>query len=100
MPQPSSTDVHVDAPLTNLSVGFKNDMNSFVADKVFPTVPVAKQTDKFFTFTQADFFRTDAKLSLRVQVTNSALPRTAAMFLHFTKTLQIKLVRTLMLLWI
>lgn len=62
MPQPSSTDVHVDAPLTNLSVGFKNDLNHFVADKVFPTVPVAKQTDKYFTYTQADFFRTDAKL--------------------------------------
>ena len=62
MPQPNSTDVHVDAPLTNLSIGFKNDMSNFVADKVFPTVPVAKQTDKFFTYTQADFFRTDAQL--------------------------------------
>jgi len=62
MPQPSSTDVHVDGPLTNLSVGFKNDMKSFVADQVFPTVPVAKQTDKYFTYTQADFFRTDAQL--------------------------------------
>ena len=62
MPQPNSTDVHVDAPLTNLSVGFKNDMNSFIAEKVFPTVPVAKQTDKYFTYTQADFFRTDAQL--------------------------------------
>ena len=61
MPQPTSTDVHVDGPLTNLSVGFKNDMNHFVADKVFPTVPVAKQTDKYFTYTQADFFRTDAQ---------------------------------------
>ena len=62
MPQPTSTDVHVDGPLTNLSVGFKNDMNHFVADKVFPTVSVAKQTDKYFTYTQADFFRTDAQL--------------------------------------
>ena len=62
MPQPNSTDVHVDGPLTNLSVGFKNDMNHFVSDKVFPTVPVAKQTDKYFTYTQADFFRTDAQL--------------------------------------
>jgi hypothetical protein len=62
MPQPTTTDVHVDAPLTNLSVGFKNDMSSFVADQVFPNVPVAKQTDKYFTYTQADFFRTDARI--------------------------------------
>tara|TARA_R100000353_G_scaffold77868_1_gene58877 strand:+ start:25 stop:978 length:954 start_codon:yes stop_codon:yes gene_type:complete len=62
MPNPTSGDVHVDAPLTNLSVGFKNDMTNFVADRVFPTVPVAKQTDKFFKYTQDDFFRTDAKL--------------------------------------
>jgi len=62
MPQPTTTDVHVDAPLTNLSVGFKNDASSFIADQVFPNVPVAKQTDKYFTYTQADFFRTDAQL--------------------------------------
>ena len=62
MPQPTNTDVHVDGPLTNLSVGFKNDMKAFVADQVFPTVPVAKQTDKYFTYTQGDFFRTDAQL--------------------------------------
>ena len=62
MPQPTTTDVHVDAPLTNLSVGFKNDMSAFVADQVFPNVPVAKQTDKYFTYTQADFFRTDARI--------------------------------------
>ena len=62
MPQPTTTDVHVDAPLTNLSVGFKNEMSSFIADQVFPNVPVAKQTDKYFTYTQDDFFRTDARL--------------------------------------
>tara|TARA_R100000152_G_C6781653_1_gene216661 strand:+ start:776 stop:1732 length:957 start_codon:yes stop_codon:yes gene_type:complete len=62
MPQPTSTDVHVDTPLTNLSVGFKNDMSNFIADRVFPSVPVAKQTDKYFTYTQDDFFRTDARL--------------------------------------
>ena len=62
MPQPTTTDVHVDGPLTNLSVGFKNDMKSFVADQVFPTVSVAKQTDKYFTYTQADFFRSDAMI--------------------------------------
>lgn len=62
MPQPNSTDVHVDGPLTNLSVGFKNDAKNFIADRVFPAVPVAKQTDKYFTYTQDDFFRTDAQL--------------------------------------
>ena len=46
MPQPNSTDVHVDGPLTNLSVGFKNDAKNFIADQVFPNVSVAKQTDK------------------------------------------------------
>ena len=37
-------------------------MTNFVADRVFPAVPVAKQTDKFFKYTQDDFFRTDAQL--------------------------------------
>ena len=57
MPQPTTGDVHIDAILTNMSIAFMQDQDHFVAGKVFPTVPVQKQTDKFFTYTQDDFFR-------------------------------------------
>jgi len=57
MPQPTSTDVHVDAILTNMSVAFMQEAYAFVASRAFPQVSVNKQTDKYFTYSQADFFR-------------------------------------------
>jgi len=60
MPQPTQSQVHVDAILTNMSVAYMQDADSFVASKVFPTVNVAKQSDKYFTYTQADFYRDQA----------------------------------------
>ena len=57
MPQPTSTDVHVDAVLTNMSVAYMQEAYAFVTSRAFPVVNVAKQTDKYFTYSQADFFR-------------------------------------------
>ncbi len=54
MPQPTQSDVHVDAILTGISVAYMQDTDHFVAGKVFPTVPVTKQSDKFFTYTQEE----------------------------------------------
>ncbi len=57
MPQPTSTDVHVDAILTNMSIAYLQESYAFVAGRAFPGVNVQKQTDKYFTYSQADFFR-------------------------------------------
>ena len=57
MPQPTSTDVHVDAVLTNMSVAYQQEAYAFVAARAFPVVNVAKQTDLYFTYSQADFMR-------------------------------------------
>ena len=57
MPQPTSTDVHVDAVLTNMSVAYQQEAYAFVANRAFPVVNVAKQTDLYFTYSQADFMR-------------------------------------------
>ena len=57
MPQPTSSDVHVDAILSNMSVAYMQEAYAFVAGRAFPTVNVQKQTDKYFTYSQADFFR-------------------------------------------
>ena len=70
MPSPTTSDVHVDAVLTNMSIAYMQDADHFVAGKVFPTVPVQKQSDLYYTYTQADFFR-DA-VELRADGTESA----------------------------
>ena len=45
MPNPTSQDVHVDAILTSMSVAYMQDSNAFVSSRVFPTIPVQKQSD-------------------------------------------------------
>jgi hypothetical protein len=62
MPQPTTSDVHVDAVLTNMSVAYIQNQAHFVAGQVFPTVPVEKQSDKYFIYTKGDWFRDEAQL--------------------------------------
>ena len=56
---PTISDLHVNTPLTNLSVAYMQDPNDFVAWRMFPIVPVQKQGDQYYIFNQADFFRDD-----------------------------------------
>lgn len=57
MPQPTLSDVHVNVPLTNLSVAFFQEATAFVASRVFPTVPVMKQSDRYYVYNRGDFNR-------------------------------------------
>ncbi len=54
----SPSAVHIDAPLTNLTIAFLQDANGFIADRVFPKVSVSKKTDKYYIYNRADFNRT------------------------------------------
>jgi hypothetical protein len=62
MPQPTQSQVHVDAILTNISVAYMQRAENFIADKVFPVVPVDKQSDKYFKYTKNDWLRDEAKV--------------------------------------
>ena len=70
MPQPTQNQVHVDAILTNISVAYMQSQENFIASKVFPVVPVSKQSDKFFKYTKNDWFRDEAQR--RADATESA----------------------------
>lgn len=70
MPQPTSTAVHVSRPLTNLSVAYIQRAENFIADRVFPAVPVEKQNDQYFTYAKEDWFRDEA--TVRAPGTESA----------------------------
>lgn len=61
MAQPTPSDVHVDAILTNISVAYIQEQNAFIANRVFPNIPVEKQSDKYFKYTKGDWFRDEAK---------------------------------------
>lgn len=61
MPQPHINSVHIDAILTNISVAYLQNQDNFIADKVFPVIPVDKKSDKYFTYTKNDWFRDEAQ---------------------------------------
>src|SRR3990167_7153444 len=57
MPQPDIGDLHVNALLTQLSIAHMNKEEHYVADKVFPLVPVEKQSDVYAVYQRGDFFQ-------------------------------------------
>lgn len=60
MPQPDTRDVHIDAILTQYSLAYQN--RAYIADSLFPVVSVSKQSDKYFTYDKAHWFRDIAQL--------------------------------------
>lgn len=56
---PTPGDVHINRPLTNIAIAFANNAG-FVHNRVFPSVPVQKQSDSYFVWERADFHRDEA----------------------------------------
>lgn len=57
---PTPGDMHVNAPLTNISVAYLQEQTQFVATRVFPVVPVQKQSDRYFLYSKGDLMRSEA----------------------------------------
>jgi len=60
--QPTRSDVHVNRPLTNISIAFMQSATHFVADRVFPNIPVSKQSDRYFAIERGEFNRDQMQL--------------------------------------
>ncbi len=59
---PKMQDAHIDRALTNISVAYLQDASAFIADKVFPIVPVKRQSDVFYVYNKGDFMRDEAQV--------------------------------------
>ena len=64
MPNPVASDLHIDALLTEISLAIMNEEGDYIADRAFPPVFVAKQSDKLLAFDDG-FFRADEGDALR-----------------------------------
>ncbi len=60
MPQPTLGDVHINAPLTNMSFAYTADLNT-VFDKLFPVLPVQKKSDAYYTYPKGNWRRLQAR---------------------------------------
>lgn len=54
------SDLHINRPLTNVSVAYFQDPNDFIADDIFPPVPVDKRSDIFWKYSKSDWRRSRA----------------------------------------
>lgn len=70
MPMLTPSSVHIDQPLTNLTLAYVQEQGNFIADKVFPTVGVQRQSDKYYIYDRAGMNRTGdvKKLAPRTEV--------------------------------
>jgi len=59
MPNPTQSDLHVNVPLTNVSVAYIPNAGDYICQKVFPKVPVQKQSDMYWKWSKSDWRRTD-----------------------------------------
>lgn len=61
MPNPVGSDLHVNIPLTNVSIAYFQDQSNFVADKVFPIIPVDKQSNLYNRYSKSQWRKTNAQ---------------------------------------
>ena len=55
--QPTISDVHVNVPLTNLTLMYDQEDDAFVSDKVFPVISVQMKSDLYYVYNKGDFTR-------------------------------------------
>lgn len=63
---PNMNQAHVDRALTNMSVAYMQDESNYIADKVFPIVPVKRQSDLYYIYNTGDFLRDEAQVRGRI----------------------------------
>lgn len=68
--KPTPGDVHVNTPLSNISIAEIQSMEGFVADKVFPNIPVSVQSDRYYTYDRGYLNRDE--MQVRAPSTESA----------------------------
>lgn len=61
MPMPSMADVHINVPLTNVSIAYIQNASNFIATKVFPSIPVDNRSNLYWKYSKSDWRRTDVQ---------------------------------------
>ncbi len=82
MPLLTPSSVHIDQPLSNLTLAYVQEQTNFIADKVFPTVGVQSQSDKYYIYDRANMNRTGdvKKLAPRTEVNRIGMALSSAAY--------------------
>ncbi|WP_409264515.1 major capsid protein [Pseudomonas sp. KCJK9000] len=57
MAGPTSNNVHVNKPLTNISIAYMQKAENFIATKVFPNIPSTNRSDIYYRYDRGEFNR-------------------------------------------
>lgn len=57
MSGPTARNVHVNKPLTNISIAYLQNAANFVATQVFPNIPSTNRSDIYYTYDRGEFNR-------------------------------------------
>lgn len=61
MAQPNNNQIHVDAPLTNISIAYMQNVQDLISMRAFASVPVLKESNIYFTYDKDAWFRSDVR---------------------------------------
>nr|BAL52631.1 hypothetical conserved protein [uncultured prokaryote] len=61
MPRPTGNQLRVDVPLTNISIAYIQDASQYIAEKIFPRVPVKRQSDRVPKYDKASWLAARAQ---------------------------------------
>ncbi len=67
---PTGADLRIDALLSNLSIGYMNEPESYIADRVFPMINSKVRSGKYAKYKKHEWFRDEARK--RAPLTESA----------------------------
>ena len=58
---PFQSQVHVNRVLTEISIAYMQDAKNFIADRIFPKIPVQRQSDIYYIYERGDLNRDEVK---------------------------------------
>jgi len=79
-PRPTPADRHYDKVLSNVGLAFFQSKEKYIAGRVFPSIPVSKQTDAIRVYSVADLLRIEAE----EMGEGTAAPQETGTFSHIT----------------
>ena len=59
--RPDVSDLHIDRPMTNMSIAYHQKESDYVASKITRAIPVMNQTNLFASYDKQTFFRDEAQ---------------------------------------
>jgi len=59
---PERSQIHIDVALTDISIAYQQDASNFICERIFPSIPVSKQSNKYYVYDKGDALRVHTQI--------------------------------------